>query len=141
MNSLDTWRPYKKVKRDPIQYTYCVDFPHLCRYQGLRQVIHEGNHIDARFTGLETTNNFTTTTPMKLYTVPPHYRNRLDIIAQEQLGSANYAWVIAYVNKIQDGYTVPEGTTLKIPQSITGLFERGEILSSVSATKLNLGSE
>lgn len=136
----DTWRVYKKIKRDPIQYTYCVKYDHLCRYMTLRQVIHEGNH-PSRFTSLETTNHFKTNAAMRIYVVPSHLENRLDVIAYNELGSSRYAWVIAYINKIHDGYTVLEGTQLQIPTSITQLFESGEILGAIEATKINLGSE
>ncbi len=78
---------------------------------------------------------------MKTFTVPSHLENRLDLIAESELGSAKYAWVIAYVNKIADGFTVLEGTKLQIPTSITQLFESGELMSAVEYTKLNLGSE
>lgn len=136
----DTNTPYDIVKRDPIQYTYCADFEHLSRYRGLRQVIHQGMSKD-RFVALETTNPFETSATVRYYTVPHHLENRLDIIAQEQLGSADYAWVLAYFNNIQDGYTVLERTRLAIPESVSALFEKGEILASISAVKLNLGSE
>lgn len=136
----DTWRPYRKVKRDPIQYTYCVDYQHISRYRGLRQVIHQGLS-PSRYVSLETINAFVTSAVMRTYTVPSHLENRLDIIARDQLGSASYAWIIAYVNKIQDGFTALEGTELKIPTSISALFNQGELLSTVSATKINLGSE
>lgn len=132
--------PYKKIERDPIQYTYCVDFGHISRYRGLRQVIHQGQSED-RFIALETPNTFISTASVKYYTVPHNLENRLDIIARDQLGSASYAWVIAYFNNIQDGFTALEGTQLAIPLSISSLFENGEILQSVNATKLNLGSE
>lgn len=136
----DTYNPYDKVERDPIQYTYCVDYKHVSRYRGLRQVIHQGLSED-RFIALETTNPFETNANVKYYTVPHHLENRLDLIAYEQLGSASYAWVIAYFNNIQDGFTVLEGTQLSIPVSLSSLFNKGEILQSVTATKLNLGSE
>ena len=136
----DTYNAYKEVERDPIQYTYCVGYNHISRYRGLRQVIHEGTNSD-RFIALETTNPFTTSASMKYYVVPENRENRLDLIAQEQLGSATYSWVIAYVNRIVDGFTVLPGTTLAIPTSISALFENGELLSSHAATKLNLGSE
>ena len=136
----DTNHPYKEVERDPIQYTYGVDFNHLSRYRGLRQVIHQGRSDD-RFIALETPNPFDTSSNVKYYTVPYTRENRLDLIAYEQLGSASYAWVLAYFNNIQDGFTVLEGTRLMIPPSISTLFNNGEILASVSATKLNLGSE
>lgn len=136
----DTWRPYRKVERDPIQYTYCVDFDHLSRYRTLRQVIHEGKK-PSRYVGLETTNAFNSEAHMNTYIVPHNLENRLDLIARDQLGSAEYAWVIAYINKIADGFTVLEGTQLRIPDSITALFDKGEILSTVDVTKINLGSE
>lgn len=136
----DTYHPYKEIERDPIQYTYCVDFNHISRYRGLRQVIHQGLSAD-RFIALETVNPFETQCPVNYYTVTHDRENRLDLIAQEHLGSASYSWVIAYFNRIQDGFTVLEGTTLAIPQSISSLFQHGEILQSVTATDLNLGSE
>lgn len=140
MQFLNTLTPYKKVERDPIQYTYCVDYNHISRYRCLRQIIHQGQSDD-RYIALETSNPFITSAKARYYTVPYHLENRLDIIARDQLGSANYAWVIAYFNNIQDGYTVLEGTQLAIPESISTLFEKGEILQSITATKLHLGSE
>lgn len=136
----DTWEPYKVVERDLIQYTYCRDFRHISRYKGLRQVIHEGRSLD-RYMSLETVNTIPEGSEVRYYVVPHRLENRLDLIAEEQLGSATYAWVIAYFNKIQDGFTVVEGTKLAIPITISSLFENGQILSSVTATKLNLGSE
>ena len=63
------------------------------------------------------------------------------MIAYRELGSAQYAWVIAYFNNIEDGFTAREGTRLRIPNSITDLFSGGEMLASVPPTLLNLGSE
>lgn len=137
----DTWNRYAEIERDPIQYTYCVNYKHISRYRSLRQVIHQGLSED-RFVALETTNPIAVpTTNIKYYTVPANRQNRLDLIAQDQLGSARYAWVIAYMNKITDGFTVLEGMQLIIPVSLTALFEKGQILESVTATRLNLGSE
>lgn len=136
----DTYYPYRTIERDPIQYSYCVDYGHLSRYRALRQIIHQGLSED-RFVALETVNPFGTASDMKSYVVPSHLENRLDIIAQQQLGSATYAWIIAYVNRIADGFTVLEGTRLQIPTSITGLFNKDELLAPIDATKLNLGSE
>ena len=136
----DTYSLYQEVERDPIQYTYCVDFKHISRYRGLRQVIHQGLSPE-RFIALETVNPFETNANVRYYNVPHHLENRLDLIAYEQLGSASYAWVIAYFNNIQDGFTVLEGTQLAIPTSISSLFNKGEVLQSLTATKLNLGSE
>ena len=136
----DTYTRYKDVERDPIQYTYCVDFDHVSRYRSLRQVIHQGLSED-RFIALETINSISSSSNLKYYNVPANRQNRLDLIAEEQLGSATYAWVIAYINKIPDGFTVLEGTELAIPISLSSLFEKGSILASVTATKLNLGSE
>lgn len=136
----NTYTPYKEVERDPIQYTYCVDYHHISRYKSLRQVVHQGLSDD-RFVSLETVNPFTTYTRFSKYIVPHDRENRLDLIAEEQLGSATYAWIIAYVNKIDDGFTVIEGTELLIPYSVTSLFNKGEILEAITANKLNLGSE
>lgn len=137
----DTWNRYSEVERDPIQYTYCVDYKHICRYRTLRQVIHQGLSSD-RFVALETTNSINETiSNVKYYTVPANRENRLDLIAQEQLGSSMYAWVIAYMNRIQDGFTVLQGTQLAIPTSLTSLFEKGQLLAPITANKLQLGSE
>ena len=140
MDFNDTYTIYREVERDPIQYTYCTDYDHISRYRALRQVIHQGLSED-RFMALETTNPFNSTVETFNYVVPHDRENRLDVIAQEKLGSANYAWVIAYINRISDGFTVLEGTTLKIPTSITSLFNNGELLAPVSIYDLNLGSE
>ena len=64
-----------------------------------------------------------------------------DIIAKKTLGDATYSWIIAYFNKIEDGYTVQDGQVLMIPNSITTLFKTGEILQSISPNLLNLGEE
>lgn len=135
-----TYGLYKEVERDPIQYTYCPDYSHISRYRALRQVIHQGITGD-RYIALETVNPFESNANMKHYIVPANRQNRLDLIAEEQLGSATYSWVIAYVNRIQDGFTVLEGTDLQIPQSVTSLFNNGEILASTTVYKLHLGSE
>lgn len=140
MRIRDTSTPFNKIEREPIQYTVCRDFDHISRYKGLRQVIHEGSG-SSRYIALETSNAFNTNSEVDYYVVPAHLENRLDVIAKEKLGSATYSWVIAYFNGIDDGFTVSEGTTLAIPKSISDLFNSGEILSPVSALKLNLGSE
>lgn len=136
----DTFRPYKEVDRDPIHYSYCVDYKHISRYRALRQVVHQGQSPD-RFIALETVNPIPDANDLHYYVVPANRENRLDLISQEQLGSATYAWIIAYINRISDGFTVLEGTRLAIPRTITSLFEKGGILAPVSAYKLNLGSE
>ena len=135
-----TTESYSEVQRDDIQYTYCRDFNHVSRYRGLRQVIHQGQSPD-RYVALEGPNAFETHTNVTYYTVPANRENRLDIIAQELLGSADYKWVIAYFNGITDGFSVREGMTLMVPKTVSSLFEAGEVLSPVPATKLNLGSE
>lgn len=139
----NTLIPYKEIERDDIQYTYCYDYQHISRYRGLRQVIHQGLSSD-RYIALETSNPFETNTSLNdvfYYTVPERLANRLDLIAQDKLGSASYAWVIAYFNNIADGYTAPGGTTLRIPKNISTLFNNGELLAPVSVNSINLGSE
>ena len=138
--SRDTLIPYQTIERDPIQYTYCYDYDHISRYKDLRQVIHQGESAD-RCVTLETSNPFSSNAEVNYYTVPQQFENRLDMIAQEVLGSANYAWVIAYFNGIEDGFTAPAGSKLAIPASVYKLFEKGECLASITATRLNLGSE
>lgn len=136
----NTLKPYAKITYTGIAYGHCVDFDHISRYQNLRQVTHSAESTD-RFVALETVNPFETHCNVHYYDVPAHEENRLDIIAYRELGSAQYSWVIAYFNLIEDGFTVREGTRLTIPDSITDLFNNGEMLGTVSPLSLNLGTE
>lgn len=140
MEFYNTLVPYKTLDYKGIQYASCRDFNHISRYRGLRQVIHSPNEPD-RLVTLETPNPFTTSTDVNYYEVSADTENRLDVIAYRFLGSAQYAWVIAYFNGIEDGFTCREGQKLAIPKSISSLFNTGEILQAVPASTLNLGSE
>lgn len=137
----DINHPYQEIPYGGIQYTNCRDYGHISRYKGLRQVIHNPDTSEDRYMALETMNPFTTNSEVDYYEVPSRYENRLDIIAYEELGSASYAWVIAYFNNIEDGFSVHEGQLIKIPKNISSLFNSGEILQTVPALGLNLGSE
>lgn len=141
MKWYDTLTPYAEVEHKGIQYGVCRDFNHICRYRRLRQVVNNPNDAEERFITLETPNPFETHTDVTYYEVPTSEENRLDIIAYNTLGSAQYAWVIAYFNGIQDGFTAYPGQRLAIPKNIVQLFEKGECLASVSPTTLNLGTE
>lgn len=136
----NTLIPYNEIDHRGIQYGVCRDFNHISRYNNLRQVVHSPGDID-RFVTLETPNPFTTRSDVLYYDVPATEENRLDIIANKYLGSASYSWVIAYFNGIEDGYTVREGQRLMIPKQFTSLFNKGEVLASVSPLALNLGTE
>lgn len=137
----DINHPYQEIPYEGIQYTNCRDYGHISRYKGLRQVVHNPDNTDERYMALETVNPFTTNADVDYYEVPSRYENRLDIIAYEELGSSSYAWVIAYFNNIEDGFSVHEGQLIKIPKNISSLFNSGEILQTVPALGLNLGSE
>lgn len=132
--------PYDVIEYDGIQYSNCRDFGHISRYKSLRQVIHNPS-TEERFVALETPNTITSNIDVDYYEVPAEEENRLDIIANKLLGSPTYSWVIAYFNRIEDGYTVREGQTLVVPKSFSSLFTTGEILASVSPYALNLGEE
>lgn len=137
----NTLSPYITIPHTPIQYTVCRDYLHISRYKGLRQLIHNPDNTD-RFIALETPNKISSNTlDFEYYEVPAIEENRLDIIANKFLGSPQYSWVIAYMNNIEDGFTVREGQKLKILKNFTQLFNKGEILASISALTLNLGSE
>lgn len=133
--------PYKELEHKGIEYSVCKDYDHISRHKGLRQVVHNPADSEDRFIALETPNPFTTNVEVDYYEVPTHQENRLDIIAQDKLGSASYSWVIAYFNGIEDGFTIKPGQKLIIPKQFTSLFNKGEILQSVSPLALNLGSE
>jgi hypothetical protein len=135
----DLTTPYKTLEHQGIEYGVCKDFDHISRYRNLRQVTH--CPAEDRYVTLETVNPFVTHTEVKYHEVTLEEINRLDLIAQKELGSATYGWVISYFNGIEDGYTVREGQKLMIPKSITALLSKGEILAPISALKLNLGEE
>lgn len=132
--------PYTELEREPIQYTFCKDYPHVSRYRALRQVVHEPDNAN-RFTTLETSNPFTTSINCKHYEVPHDEENRLDLIAYKLLGSSTYSWVLAYFNQIPDGFTVQPGRILRYPENFTALFDKGECLAPVSALNLTLTEE
>lgn len=142
MYILNTLVPYEEIDYKGIQYTTCRDFSHISRYRGLRQVVHSPLDTSARFIALETPNGFqTSNTKVIWHEVLGTEVNRLDLIANKYLGSASYAWVIAYFNQIEDGFTCRLGQRLRIPTSVTDLMRTGEILQSVTALTLNLSSE
>lgn len=137
----NTLTPYKKLPHNGIQYAVCRDFPHISRYRRLRQVTHNPQIAEERFITLETPNPFNTHIDVLYYDVRESETNRLDLIAYNHLGSANYAWLLAYINGIEDGFSVSGGQRLMIPKSLESLFQSGEILSSTLPTSLNLGTE
>lgn len=137
----NTLIPYAVLPHPGIQYGVCRDFSHISRYRRLRQVVHCPQDLEDRFVSLETPNPFSTHAEVVHYEVPPRLENRLDLIAYEVLGNANYSWVISYFNGISDGFTAPAGQKLVIPKSFTSLYNKGEILASVSPLTLNLGTE
>ncbi len=132
--------PYKEIVHEGIVYAPCKEFNHISRYRNLRQVVHCPDAVE-RYTTLETVNPFITHTTVKYHEVTSLEVNRLDFIAEQELGSATYAWVIAYFNSIEDGYTINEGQRLIIPESVTSLLSNGEILAPIAYTQLNLGEE
>lgn len=132
--------PYKVIDYGGIEYNVCRDYNHISRYKGLRQVAHVPDTVD-RYLTLETPNPFTTNLEVQYHDVTTTEENRLDLIAQNLLGSAQYSWVIAYFNQIDDGFTVRAGQRIVVPRNVTSLFQTGEILQSIPATQLNIGSE
>lgn len=137
----DINHPYEEIEYEGINYTNCRDFGHISRYKGLRQVIHNPVTQSERFIALETVNAFKSNAEVEYYEVPTDLENRLDIIAYKKLGSAQYSWIVAYFNNIEDGFSCYPGQVLMIPKSVSSLFSGGEVLSTVTATSLNLGSE
>lgn len=137
----NTLSHYDELPHVPIQYGVCRDFDHLCRYRGLRQVVHDPENQENRFVALENPNPFTTSTEVIYYEVPLIHENRLDLIAEKLLGSSQYRWILAYFNKIEDGYTVREGQVIMCPANLSSLFNKGEILAPINPLQLNLGTE
>lgn len=141
MKFYDTLRPLDILNYKGIQYGVCRDFNHVSRYRRLRQVIHSPSDIVDRLVTLETPNAFETHSDVIYYDVPAYEENRLDLIAYKFLGSAQYAWTIAYFNGIEDGFTVHENQKIMIPRNVSQLYNKGECLASVSPLSLNLGTE
>lgn len=137
----DTLVPYKTVDNGGIEYTVCRDFKHISRYKGLRQVIHDPTNTNDRFMALETVNSIKSRAKYSWYEVLPMEKNRLDLIAKKFYGSAQYSWVISYMNRIEDGYSVYPGQKIRILDNFMDLFSSGEILASIPAMILNLGAE
>lgn len=137
----DTLIPYKVLPHKGIDYTVCRDYSHISRYKGLRQVVHNPAETAERFIALETSNAININASFRYYTVPTSEINRLDLIAYKFYGSPNYSWIISYMNGIEDGYTCYDGQKLKILNNFTDLFAKGELLASIPAMSLNLGSE
>lgn len=139
---LDTLAPYDELDRKGIQYTVCRDFDHISRYRSLRQVVHCPDDSEDRFMALEVPNEITESDiEFTFHEVLPKEENRLDVIAYNSLGSASYAWTIAYFNRIVDGCTARPGQMLRIPKNIASLMTSGNIMQSVPALQLNLGYE
>ena len=141
MKIRNTLNPYKELPYDGIQYGVCRDYNHISRYKALRQVTHNLTDDSIRFVALETPNAFSTEADVLFYDVSVTEENRLDLIAKKHLGSASYAWIIAYFNNIEDGFTVRAGQRIRIPKAISSLFNSGEVLAPISPLQLNLGTE
>lgn len=137
----NTLLPYAEIEYTGISYTYPREYNHISRHKGLRQVIHNADESD-RFVAPETMNSIKSEVPVHYYIVPLREENRLDLIAYNQLGSAQYAWVLCYLNGIEDGFTVYEGQRLAIPGSIFDLFNKGELLANeANVFVMQLGEE
>ena len=140
-NFYNTLIPYKVIPYDGIEYTNCCEYDHISRYRGIREVIHRPTDPSERFISHETSNYFESHVDVDFYEVPLEEEHRLDLIAYKKLGSASYAWILAYFNDISDGYSCYQGQILAIPKSLYSLFNDGEVLQTVSPFALNLGAE
>lgn len=141
MRWYNTLVPYKVVDYNGIQYGVCPSYTSISRYRNLRQINHEYESTTDRWKGIETPNPIKSNVTLTYYRVPPKYENRPDLIANDIYGSPSYAWVICYFNDIEDGVSIPTDTKISVPESIDDLFNKGEVLQSVSPTTLNLGEE
>lgn len=138
----DTTKPFKAVDYNGIEYTVCREYDYISRYRRLRQVIHYINDKQSRFVTNEIQNYYNyENIEVEYFIVDTKYENRLDLISYKFYNSASYSWILAYINEIEDAFTVRVGQVLMIPTSITELFSNGSILSSIPVTSLNLGTE
>ena len=141
MRIQNTLTPHKTLDNHGIQYSVCQEYNHISRYRCLRKIVHGIDEMKDRFVTHETSNAIESNVEVVFHIVTYEEENRLDLIAYNYLGNPTYAWVIAYLNDIEDGYTIMEGMTLQIPKNIYTLFNAGEMLQSIPPTMLNLGSE
>lgn len=139
MNIMNTLIPYATIPYEGIQYGVCREFNHVSRYRNLRRITH--NPDSDRFVTLELVNAFESQTEVYYHTVTEDETNRLDLIAYTELGDATYSWILAYLNNIEDGFTINSGQVLMIPKSFTSLFNKHELLAPINPTSLNLGEE
>ena len=58
MKIYDTLQPQWNLEYVPNEYAVCMDFNHLCRYRGLRQLVHDPSSEENRLVTLETPNPF-----------------------------------------------------------------------------------
>lgn len=137
----DTLTPYQEIEHTGIEYNSCYDYSHISRYKGLRRIAHNPYDTD-RFVTLETPNPIVANNlNFYSYEVKQAQENRLDLIAEEVYGSAQYSWILSYFNNIEDGFTVNAGQQLKVLKNMSSLFEKNELLASIPGMSLNLGVE
>lgn len=103
--------------------------------------VYENAQVFHEYLALETPNAFTTDIEIDYYEVPTDEENRLDLIAYKLFGSATRSWIIAYMNKLEDGFSVRAGQKLVVPKSFDKLFDRDEILAPVAYDTLKLREE
>lgn len=103
--------------------------------------VYEHANVFHEYIALETPNTFTTEMEIDYYEVPTDEENRLDLIAYKLLGSPTRSWIIAYLNKLEDGFSVMAGQKLIVPKSFDKLFDRDEMLAPVAYNMLNLREE
>ena len=53
MKYYDTLGTYRPLEHVPIQYGVCRDYGHLCRYRGLRQLVHDPSDEAERFVSFQ----------------------------------------------------------------------------------------
>lgn len=124
----------------PIRYTVARDFNYLSRYRMLRQII-IGEGTSNPVVVFEYPNKFTTSSTLQYHEVLPEEADRLDLLAYRLLGSVDYSWILAFINNIQDSYTVSNGFNLAYPSSVSDLLKSGEFFAPVSPISMNLGTE
>ena len=100
-----------------ISYAPNTDYPHVSRYAILRKIKNQKENVSY----LETQNaRYPEDSSMDQYhVVSPGEENRLDIIAYKYYNDASLYWAIALANNIFDTYTIPVGTSLRIPALAT----------------------
>ena len=112
---------------EPLEYLPPVSYKNASRYKNLRTLKDETNgrihHESPIQQAIKKSSGDDT-----YVTITNETENRLDIVAYKVYGSPRYWWVIALANYIIDPFSIPAGSTLRVPPLLS-LYKSGGVLN------------